>query len=246
MAKEKKTTKKKTPTIEEIEQKYLNIELWEFYEVQMNFNYRVCGSVPMSKEIVPIWLNSRKPKVKPDDAKPIEELIEEVNESIQEDMERTTLGFQQDDNGFFLRGGTFKAHMKDCANKIKELLGITAFRNKLAESVFVEDYKNYIVKNGEFVKESDGSYEQPVHAWVWTGNMPKQIHALKVIHFVEQPSIRIVLRVRRSQFINIGSLTKVFEYGSYQGYGGERSLGEGRYTFTIKKMGDRENLEEAA
>jgi len=209
------------------------LALWARYKVKMRFNYRLCGSVPQSKQIVPLWLQSRMPKKKPDDAKPIEEIEKEVQDSIEDTVERTTLGFQMDDVGLWVRGGTIKAHLKDCANQIKDVLKIKAFKSKVANMVYLEDYKVYLIKGkSKAFREPDGSYEQPVH--IMTRQGPR--NALKVINYVEKPSFEFVLLLMDHKEVTFKNLQAIFEYGSVHGYGGERGMGEGRYKFTIKKM----------
>jgi hypothetical protein len=207
-------------------------EMWGLFGVTMDFNYRICGSVPLSKKIVPLWLESRMPKVKPDNAKPIEEIKKEVEDSIEESIEQSTLGFQQDTTGLFVRGGTIKAHLKDCANQIKDFVGVKVFRAKLANMVYIQEYAVYIKKNGAFIQESDGSYEQPVH--VFTRQGPR--NALKIINFVERPTLQFTMLIMDNKEVTIDEVNQVFAYGSVHGYGGERGMGEGRYSFKIEKI----------
>lgn len=215
--------KKKTPREE---------PMWRKFQVTMNFENRLCGSVPQSKKIVKLWLDARKPAKKPDDAIPIEELEKEVNDSIADTEERTMLSFQKDEAGLWLRGGTIKAHLKDCANQIKDFAGIKVFRSKVANFVYVEEYKVHIQRNGSIIKETDDSFEQPVH--VMTAMGPR--NALKIINFVEKPTLIFKLLIMQNKEVDIEAVEKVFKYGAIHGYGGERGMGEGRYSFSIKAI----------
>lgn len=225
-----------------------DFEMYDYFEVTFNFTGRLCGSVPLSKDLVPAWLEARKPKTKPEDARPMDDLVDEVNKSIeiqqegldeeeiQKIIEKTTLGFQADSEGFLVvRMGTIKAHLKDCANQIKEALGLTALKAKVANFVYLVDYFNHILKDGKKIQESDNTYEQPVHAFVRSKGAVEKINALKVIHYVVNPTIKFRLMVMKNDKMSIGILIKILEYGGIHGYGGERSLGEGRYTASIKK-----------
>lgn len=204
-------------------------EMWKEYDVTMTFTGRLCGSVPLSKKIIPNWLESRKPKKEPEDARSLEDIEKEVLESIEDVVERTTLGFQHDNMGFWLRGGNVKSHLKDCGNQIKYALGLTALKAKVANAVYINEYKIHILKDGKHVNETDGQYEQPVHAWTPQG----QINALKNIHYIKKGSLSFRIRVLKFKDFDIDVLEKIFDYGSIHGFGGERSLGEGRYTYTI-------------
>jgi len=203
--------------------------MWNEIKVKMEFEEKLCGSVPQSKELVSAWLNARKPKTKPKDAKPLEEIEQEVLDSIQDAEERTTLSFERNDRGFFVRGGTIKAHLKDCANQIKDVVGVKAFRSKIANKIHVLEYHIYLHKNGSCVMESDGSFEQPVHVMTPLG--PR--NALKVIHYVEQATLEFTLKLLEDKEVKPGRIEKLFEYGSIHGYGGERGMGEGRYRYTL-------------
>lgn len=203
--------------------------MWQKYNVTMEFENKVCGSVPQSKELIRPWLEARMPKKEPDDARPIEELEEEVAASIDETVKKTTLGFQHDDNGLFIRGGTIKAHLKDCANQIKEFVGITNFKFKVANKVYIDEYRVYLMRNGDHITHEDDSYEQPIHFMTPKG----PDNALKNIRYVNQPTLNFTIKIFQDTEVNIASLTKVFDYGSIHGYGGERGLGEGRYKFEI-------------
>jgi hypothetical protein len=204
--------------------------MWKEFEVKMVFEHRLCGSVPQSKEIVQAWLKARMPKSKPEGAKSLEEIEREVIESNQETEERTTLSFQRDDDGLFVRGGTIKAHLKDCANQIKDVVSIKALRAKVANKVYVKEYKVHLSKENGCLTETDGSYEQPVH--VFTPQGPR--NALKVINYVEQPILTFTLRLLEDKEVTDKILRKIFEYGSVHGYGGERGMGEGTYTFSFE------------
>jgi len=207
-------------------------QMWNKFLVTMDFTYRLCGSVPQSKEIVRLWLDGRKPTKKPDDAKPIEEIEKEVIEELEQIEEKTTLGFMKDDIGLWVRGGTIKAHLKDCSNQIKDFVGIKNFRAKLANSVYIEEYKVYLRNGKRIVQQSCNSYEQPVH--VITRQGPR--NALKIINYVIKPTLKFnLMLLSEYKELDIEAVEKVFDYGSIHGYGGERGLGEGRYTFTIKE-----------
>lgn len=206
--------------------------MWKFFEVTMNFEGRLCGSVPLSKELIKPWLESRMPNTKPSGARSVEEMEEEVLASIQETEERTTLGFQQDETGLFVRAGTIKAHLKDCANQIKDVVKLKALRSKVANKVFIEPDPVYIVRNGNKVAEIDAEFERAVH--VMTAQGPR--NALKRIRYVEKPTLCFTVRLLEDKEVTEDVLRTVFEYGGVHGYGGERGMGEGIYSFELRGL----------
>jgi hypothetical protein len=174
------------------------------------------------------------PKNKPENAeKSIEDLEAEVLESIQETEELTTLGFQQDENGLVIRGGNFKAHLKDCANQIKDEPGvkIKALRAKVANKVYIQEYFVPIFKNGSQCKEPDNQFGQAIQ--VMTRQGPRS--ALKRIKYIWQPTVEFTLLLRPDKEVTLEVVKKIFDYGSVHGFGGERGMGEGRYEFMVSE-----------
>lgn len=207
--------------------------MWKVAVVTMDFVGRLCGSVPLKKEIVDGWLKARMPKEKPEDGKTMEEIKAEVLDTIEDIQEKVTLGFQGNREGFFIRGGTIKAHLKDCANQIKDIFKpeIRAFRSKVANKVYIDEYFVHLkTTEGIPIKKSDGEFDQPVH--VMTAQGPR--NALKTIQYLQNPQIKFTLRLLEDKEIKPETVEKIFEYGSIHGYGGERGMGEGRYTFQIE------------
>jgi len=204
--------------------------------VEIYFTEMLCGSVPLSKEIIPDWLKSRMPTNKPENSRTIEELASEVEGTIQEAEEKVTLGFQQDEKGLFIRGGNIKAHLKDCANQIKDIVKIKNLRSKIANKVFVSEYRVYLKdEQGNFIQKSSGDFEQPVHVITPLG--PR--NALKKIQYINSPKMKFSLQILEDKEIDIELIKKIFIYGSIHGFGGERGMGEGRYSVAaFEKCGE--------
>ena len=130
------------------------MNMWIMGEVIMNFTGKLCGSVPLRKEIVDSWLSARMPKKKPDEGKSLEEIKAEVLESIEDIEEKVTLGFQKNGEGLFVRSGTIKAHIKDCANQIKDAIKpqIKNFRGKVANKFYIDEYYLHLKHDGDFIQ----------------------------------------------------------------------------------------------
>lgn len=205
--------------------------MWKIGKVEINFTGRLCGSIPLKKEIVDSWLTSRMPKNKPEEGKSIEEIKAEIIESIEEVEEKVTLGFQMENKHYVVRGGTWKAHLKDCGNQIKDIFKpeIKALRSKIANKVFIDEYFISILKDGAPVTEHSGEFDQPVH--VITPQGPR--NALKTIRYIDRPTLFFTLKLLPDKEIKESVIEKIFEYGTIHGYAGERSMGEGRYQFNI-------------
>lgn len=222
------------------------MDLWQRYKVTWEFTNRLCGSFPLSKDMIQPWLDARKPTNKPEGARSIKEIADEAMESIQTPEEeaqaleeRTTLGFQRYDDYLVMRGGTIRAHIKDCARVLSSFSaraqGEKSFAVKAINSIYPDEYWVPILKNGKGIKISDGTFDKAVH--VQTAMGPR--NALKRIHFVEQPSLVFhlnVLSTAKGEVISQKDLETILEYGSIHGYAGERGDGEGRYQYTLERV----------
>jgi|DewCreStandDraft_5_1066085.scaffolds.fasta_scaffold01244_43 hypothetical protein len=109
---------------------------------------------------------------------------------------------------------------------------IRNLKSILANRVYIEPYRVHILRDGKPVQKEDGQYDQAVH--VMTALGPRS--ALKVIRYVERPTLKFELLVLDDGFITDAVLEAIFEYGSVHGYGGERSMGEGRYEWEMKQI----------
>jgi len=211
--------------------------MWKKFKISLKFENRLCASVPQCKELVRPWLEARAAKKMPDAGPDLDEMEKEVIETIDldEEVEKTTLNFQRDDKGLFVRGGTFKAHLKDCANQVKDVLKIKALRAKVANKVYIDEYRIYLRNGGSgILQESHGAFDQPVH--VMTAMGPR--NALKNINYVKNASMEFTLKILSpDKEVTPDIVEKILEYGAVHGYGGERGMGEGRYSFTIKELG---------
>lgn len=221
---------------------------WKRYKVTWNFTNRLCGSTPLQADMISGWLEARKPATKPAEARTMEEITKEAIDSVAvaeeekvEKEERTTLGFQRNDDVLVMRGGTIRAHIKDCATVIsgfakdERAQGDRSFSVKAKNCIYIEDYWVPILKNGKTIKLSDGNFDKAVHA-----KSPKgPINALKRINYVERPTLifhLLVLGVGDKEIITQKDLESIMLYGSIHGYAGERSDGEGRYTYKVEPV----------
>ncbi len=223
------------------------MDLWQKYKVVWEFKGKLCGSFPLSKDMISPWLEARKPTNKPEGGRSIKEIAEEATKSIEVDVdaenqileERTTLGFQRYDDYLVMRGGTVKAHIKDCARILSSFSlraqGERSFAVKAVNCIYPDEYWIPILKNGKGIKISDGTFDKAVH--VQTAQGPR--NALKRIHYVENPVLIFhlnVLSTAKGDVLGQKDIEAIFEYGAIHGYAGERGDGEGRYDYTVSPV----------
>lgn len=219
--------------------------MFDLYELKMEFEEKLCGSVPLSGDLIGKWLEARAPNEKTGEGKSLDEIEKEVRdttsyykqevfgEDLPEDEKAVALGFQMVDGEFVLRAGTVKAHIKDCALQLSrsKTVKVVAFRSKIANWLHVEPYWLHILgPDGKTpITKPGGAFTQPVHTMTRSG----PINALKLIYYVENPVVKARVKMLRNPEIGLGELEAIFEYGGIHGYGGERGMGEGRYQYAL-------------
>ena len=219
--------------------------LWTKYRVRWTFLTKLCSSVPADPELVKAWLAARDPLVKPAGARSIEEINEEVLASIERgegeaDQTYSMLVFQRDHGQLVMRAGTVKAHIKDCARVLSvqfvgRIQNERAFSTRVINGVYLDETEYWLPirrPDGSPVTEPDGAYDKPVHPRGPQGTQS----ALKRFEYVSPPSmLEFTLKVL-GKSVSATDLDHLFMYGGTHGYAGERSDGEGRYTYEIQRI----------
>lgn len=226
-------------------------QLFTKYDVSFDFWTSLCGSVPANPDLVGAWLQARKPSVRPPQGRSIDEIQEEIFSTIavgEEELETTKslLVFQRVDETFAqrpngnanilaVRASTLKSHIKDCARQISsyyvgKIKGERSFAVRVINCVY-PDVSQYWIPllddEGNYIREASGRRDKPVHTW--------QGNSLKTFEFVDNAHLKFRLLVLGGK-VSQNDLETIFGYGGVHGYAGERSDGEGRYSFTIHKF----------
>lgn len=222
--------------------------IWTMYRVRWEFLTRLCGSVPADPELIKPWIEARKPDRKSADARTIHEINEEVLASLDEearDDDYSMLVFQRHEGRLVMRYGTVRAHIKDCARVLSaqyvgRVKGERAFSTRVINGVYLDEHEYWLPilrPDGTAVTESDGFLDKAVHV---RGPRGEPLNALKRIEYVDPPSVlEFTLKVL-GQSVKEPDLRTIMEYGGVHGYAGERSDGEGRYGFSIERVGAAE------
>lgn len=232
--------------------------LWKLYCVRFDFVTRLCGSTPGDPEIVDAWINARAPKVRPPNSKSIAEIHEEVFETIataptaeehaEEIEKKTLLVFQRSGapytassrgNELVQGARTIRAHMKDCARilssqYIGKIEGEKSFATRVLNCAYLDERHYWIPvtrQDGTHPAEPDGTYDKPIHVMGPRGPM----NAIKTIEYVLDARMEFTLKILGGN-VSKEDLSILFQYGGTHGYAGERSDGEGKYTFTINEV----------
>jgi hypothetical protein len=207
--------------------------MWKQFKVSLQFMGQFAASVPKTPEEIKGMLLNRMPKEKPEDATPVEELIEQVVEEVGADEEPLPgwATFKRNGNGLYYEGRCIRGHLKDAAqqlgNMVKGQGEITAFKAKFANRVYVvED----VIPLGK--EAPDGTEMRFIQ--VMTRQGPRSTY--KYIDYVDQPAMSFTLKLLEDKVITEDHIKMVFEYGAVHGMGQERSQGWGRYEYKIEEL----------
>lgn len=133
--------------------------MWTEYQVEWRFITKLCGSIPADPDIQKKWLESRRPKVAPQNARPLEELQAEVAATmptVEEEEEERLSVFQRVEGGLVMRASTIRAHFKDCGRVLSSLYyGKPGKAEKGAES-----------ERSFAVRVLNGLYYPPEQYWI--------------------------------------------------------------------------------
>lgn len=219
-------------------------QVWTRWTVEWEFLTKVCGSVPADPALVTKWLESRQPSARPVGARSMQEINEEVvatleSELVEDAADYAMLTFQRQNGTLVLRASTLRAHMKDCARQLSSFFvgrvkGERTFAVKMVNCVYLDESQYWVpmLREGKPLNQADGFFDKAVHVMTRQGSRS----ALKRIEFVERPHLKFTLKTLGT-VIHEDDLHILFQYGGTHGYGGERSDGEGRYTYTLTKEG---------
>src|SRR5215510_3669300 len=95
-----------------------DLSLWTHYQVTLRFTTQLCGSVPGDPELTRAWLEARAPRVRPPGGMSMEEIQQEVSESLEqpaEPEELSVLVFQRHEGVCVVRASTIRSHLKESA-----------------------------------------------------------------------------------------------------------------------------------
>src|SRR5262245_7557794 len=220
--------------------------VWTFYRVRWDFLTSVCASTPADPDVIDAWLRAREPRVKPAGARSIEELNEEVLASIERgegepEQSYNMLVFQRHQGAIVQRAATVRAHLKDCARVLSaqfigRIQGERSFATRVINGVYLDERQYWLPicdDDDQPITKADDSRDRAIHV---RGPRGEPLSALKRYEYIEPPStLTFILKVL-GKSISPSDLDHLFTYGGTHGYGGERSDGEGRYTYTFERL----------
>jgi len=240
-------------------------EMWTELDLTLSFHNELCGGVPRQKDIVEAWIATRtatnpefervkrrKEKMELEPPRSLEEIKEEaiatldpLPDDVEEQMKKSWVGFNRDDDGLFVKAGNLRAHLKDCATVLGKLLNKghdygwgggepKQFAAKIKDVLYV---KGLITDDRLHILDSQGNIiQQPTDyrdatLSVMTAQGPRT--CLKRVDYIRPAVIKCKLQVLLGGEINRDHIYRCFQYGAVHGFGQDRSLQYGRYHFEL-------------
>lgn len=220
--------------------------MYDRYRVKAEFRDRIVGGMPKNKEMVEAWVRASRPKDEPvDEAKTTELVKEDLDLILQEEIEKVTCGFAEDENGFFIPVRQVKAMLKQSAS----LLGVT--RKKLGSKQILAE--GCVIKAAGpdqsriyLGKTVSGTEEKAIHAMTPKG----KISALRRFDYFTKPVLEFeiwILTTAAADKRHIGEadLIEILTHAQENGLGASRSQEEGKFDiveFTCLSTGRRLHL----
>lgn len=230
--------------------------MWRELSLKMTFTVHLCGSVPRSREIIKKWIATRtattaqhkkllaEAEKKGRTVKTLEEVEQEHLETLHEladkeaSEEDSWVGFSEDKEGLFVRGGNLRAHLKDCAGvvgphakkgAVPDMPTVLNFRAKAVDAIYVKQDRLHILNgNGQVAKDATGFRDATLS--VKTARGPRT--CLKRVDYLDPAVIEATILLYPGE-ITRDWINVLLEYGRVHGFGQDRSLQFGRYEYEL-------------
>ncbi len=210
--------------------------MFKEYKVKLKFQNEFAAGIPEDPNQLLSFLEARQPRTKPEGATPIEELAKGVAEEILAPETggeaAITTTFKVKDGVLVYEARGVKSHIKDCANVLKEQLGVKGLKAKVADRLQVEPQFIKLHKDGKELTAPDGREIRPITTMTRQG----PITAVKIVNYLMQPEMEFTLLVLDDGLVTKELLETLMTYGGrIKGLGQDRNLGWGRYRFEIEE-----------
>ena len=194
----------------------------------------IAGGVPKHKDLIGGWIDAtNKEKSEEDRQKLKDATLEALPDVTEEKAARSWVGFKSDEQGLYIEGRQLKSMMKESANIVKKIaptrvttktpkgIGVTNFKSKMADHVFIVEDKVYLDR-----AKPDEQIERPIH--VITPQGPRS--SLKRTDVCHDVTLTFTLRrLQDDTAFSIKALFAALKYSENIGIGADRSQGMGKF-----------------
>ncbi len=202
---------------------------FDCYKIKMHVDH-IAGGVPGNPDMINAWIDAKnKEKTDEEKQKLKDASITELPDLTEEKAQKNFVTFKRDEEGLYIEGRQIKAMLKEAANIIKDKVGgvdrkggdtkgITAFKSKVADRVFVAEKKIHLGRT-----KPDRTEERPIHVMTPQG----QRTSIKRIDIVDDATMEFTVRRFVCKEVPEKALYAVFAYAQNIGIGADRSQGMG-------------------
>jgi hypothetical protein len=199
----------------------------------------IVGGTPKSPDLIQGWIDAtNKKKSDEQRAALVTATIEELDETSNEVVDKSAIGFKSDDKGLYIEGRCAKAMLKEVANIIrniapgktkgKHVKGVTALKSKIADQSFIEERRIYLGR-----EKPDEIEEKPIHVKTPRGKRT----ALKRIEICRDCEIAFHVLLRNGSEATEQTLLAILDYAQKSGLGADRSQGRGQFeVLSVEKV----------
>jgi len=228
------------------------MNLWTRYGITFSIKNRIVGGIPTNEKLIEGWVKANMPDAAAEEREKIaQSTVADLPDLTEERAGMMWTTFKRDESGIFIEGRQVKSMFKESANILRDLLvkadkkakgdsgksRFTNLRSKLAERLFVEEDKIYLLRDNKRIEKPDGDEERAIH--VVTAMGPRT--ALKRYDFVNAPcSLRFCVRFIDDGIVDLELINTLLEHASWNGLGTDRSQGNGLFEVTeVKELEKR-------
>ncbi|UCC32344.1 MAG: hypothetical protein JSU86_08680 [Phycisphaerales bacterium] len=214
---------------------------WRHLKLTMTFSTPLCGGVPRNDDLVKTWIETRAPAKAPEGAQTLTEVVDERLETTDpvdadDPMSKLWVGFSKDDTGLFVRGGSVRAHLKDCAHTLAPDFKaakppIMNFRKKFIDRIYVAEDRVYL-RNGDGTVNAATDHRDAAMQ-VITPLGPRT--CLKRVDQVHPCWLECTIQLLEGNGINRDAVVACLDYGAVHGFNQDRSLQYGRYAYELSE-----------
>jgi hypothetical protein len=208
-------------------------DLYDTYEATIHMTSKLCGGIPKNPAMIADWIKARTGF---DDEKTADQ-IADMEAHVDEQAEKSWIGFYRDERGICLECRGVKAMFKECAS----VLRITE-QKRGCKQIFQHGFEVKAVDGGNVIPlglaEPHGWFEAVCHSMTPKG--PRS--SLKRVDYVEDINVHfrvLVLKTALQETRHIGEaeIRRILAFAQENGVGADRSQGRGKFVVTRFDVG---------
>lgn len=203
-------------------------DIYEFFNVDVEFTERVYGGIPKSPELIKNWIEAKGEMPR----ESMEEKLEAMaSQDLIEEEERAWTGFRSDETGLYLRDFQIEAMIKQAGTVLGIFVKSRGSKTIAQEGLHVQSPRIYLCdQDSRPIQEPHGSEDVPGHVMTMQGKRS----ILRRMDYCDPGTIvHFSLKMVKGQNkLKVDDLKKMVHIGQDLGLGSKRSLSGGKFAVT--------------